>query len=489
MANTFPVGPFAYGLSFGMPAVLAKCHHNVQNALYKRHLSTPPNCITREFHPSFLAHIKTNLAPLYQYQYTEDTDRWKEKKTASKLAAVDESKMYDRCQFQKAKSFVKREVTVGVPSKARLIQGNVNDATAYFEPDAYKAISNLMQHIVYSVDGIEFDLHYTSHLNIQQISRIFSDEVARPGYHCFDERDGKNWDSTMQEAHMRYEASIYALFDERVASNHILRSTSVAGTVKSSQSIIKYTSAWKRLSGDWNTSVGNTIISMAIIISVILSLPSHLRPKRVFGLFLGDDYLGIYTFAAPPKIHDLNQAMMDGEKSYGITPVRSVFLDPLLCEYISLSCWPTYDGGYAFVPKISNMLVKLFYSIHPPSKHLAYDITATVKALRPAFTGLSLMQRFFSAHIKAWPTIRKAPQVVRSALKDPYYLERATPVDLHVNWAYGFAHKFRLPITALDFDIEPITHAQLLRHPTIDQIFTLEHLDPDVRALAGPRPL
>lgn len=483
MGRAVPVGPYAYGLSFGLPCVLAKCHHNALNALYKRHLSVPPHKFAGEFHPSFYSFVKTKLAPAYPYQYQEDLDKWKIGKTLEKLRAVEQSHVFDKLTLNKAKSFLKREVNPGIPTKARLIQGNENDHTAYYHPDAYKAISNLFTHIVYSVDGVDFDLHYTSHLNQNQISELFNLEIARPGFRVFDERDGKNWDSTMQEQHMRFEAGIYALFDERISSHHLMRSTRTTGTIRSTQCLVKYITAWKRLSGDWNTSTGNTIISMAITISVILSLPLHLRPRRVFGLFLGDDYLGVYNYSGPTDTVSLNQALGDGEKRFGITPVRAVFTDPLLCEFISLCCWPTYEGTYAFVPKISNMLVKLFYSTKVPSKHSAHDVHAAIRALRPCFAGLRFMQRFLSLHAVAWtPTGSARPHV--DTLKEAYFYERLGTDFAHVNWAYGFAHKYRLPITALDIPLPPLTSAKLLRHPTIDLIFRLEHLDPDIRG--GP---
>lgn len=472
------MGAYGYGLSYGLPTVLAKCEHNALNALTKRHLTAPPNPFRGAFHPSLLNHISTHIRPFFQTNRLQAQDTWKSGKTQTKLESIRISKMVDVCEFQKAKSFIKREVNPKIPTKARLIQGNKNEATAYFDPDTYKAIANSLSEIVYEVDGVAFELHYASHMNHSEIGERFTKEAHRPGNKVYDERDGKNWDSTMQEQHMRYEASVYALFDPTVAANHITRSTRACGTIRLKDAIIKYKTAWKRLSGDWNTSVGNTIVSMAILVSVIMQLPKDLRPDRVFGLFLGDDYLGVYNYGnRQVQRTALSQAMDAGEASMGITPVRAIFEDPLYCEFISLTCWPTYQGGYEFIPKISNILTKLFYSVHSPTKHLAADIQATITALRPRYRGLRFVERFFTQHAKAWPQ-RKTTKPLASPLMDRYTMLNLQGQETNINWAYGFAHKYRLPLTAFDFQHPCVTHAYLLRHPVVDRLFYLEHLDP-----------
>jgi len=394
------------------------------------------------------------------------------------LHNISESVKYDHVELQKAKSFVKREVSPKMPSKARLIQGNKNDRTAYLHPDEYKAISNAFQEFVYSVDGVDFELHYTSRLNADQISDLFSAEVARPGVKYYDERDGKNWDSTMQREHMEFEAAVYACFNEQIAANHLKRSALTEGTIRTIDAIIKYVTCWKRLSGDWNTSVGNTIISMAICVTVILALPRHLRPRRVCGFFLGDDYLGVYNYATPIDRFLLNHAMKVGESSMGITPVRNVFDDPLKCEYTSMSVWPTYDGAYQFVPKLSNMLTKLFYSVHAVSKHTAQDVHATVDAIRVGFRGLHFMEKFLAAHKRAWPT--KTARMY-GTLKSEYFMETLSREHRRVHWAYGMAWKYGLPLTAFDYELPRADRARLCRHAAVERLFELEHLDPDVR--------
>lgn len=468
-------------MSFGTPTVLAQCEHNALNALYKRHLSAPPNPCTRPFHSCFLDYIQTKLVPQFHLVRQVCEGAWKKKKTQSKLDSIDRSVVYDRFEFQRAKSFVKREISVKVPKKARLIQGNFNETTAYHDPDTFKAISHLFEDVRFEAEGVSFALRYTSGCTNADISRLFSDEVAMPTEKLYDERDGTNWDSTMQEPHMRFEASVYSLFDAVIGQRHLQRSTHCKGTIATRDYIIKYVTRWKRLSGDWNTSVGNSIISMAICITAILSLPSHLRPHRVAAFFHGDDYLAIYHYHRSPPPQVLNTALADLEKSLGITPVRGVFRDPLLVEYISMSVWPCYDGTYFFAPKLSNLFVRLFFSTRPLSQHTADDVCATIAALAPHFVGCEPAERFFAAHRRAWVARRRGIKHAGNQFRDCHSLEKLeidhTP---KVHWAYGFAHKYHMPITALHVEVE-CGSAALLRHPAYDHLFECEHLDPDVR--------
>lgn len=466
-------------MSFRLPTVLAKCQHNALNALYRRHLTLPPNPFRIPFHPSFLRHIAAKVAPNHSWATVDLQGTWKDKKTVAKITSIEESVKYDAIELQKAKSFVKREVNPDIPTKARLIQGNKNDRTAYLHPDEYRSIAHAFQNLVFVEDGVEFDLHYTSHLNADQISDLYTLETQRPGHKYYDERDGKNWDSTMQREHMEFESQVYELFNKEIADNHRLRSRSTTGTIRVADVVIKYVTCWKRLSGDWNTSVGNTIISMAICVTVILGLPAHLRPRRVCGFFLGDDYLGVYNYASQIDRFLLNRAMHDGEASMGITPVRNVFDDPLMCEYISMTAWPTHDGRIQFVPKISNMMAKLFYSVHGLCSHTAQDVQATVDALSPTFQGLQIMEKFLAHHKRAWRT--KRPPKLFGYLKSQHFLGTVSSEARRVNWAFGMAWKYRLPLSIFDFDL-PTNHAAfLLRHPAIDLLYDLEHRDPDLR--------
>jgi hypothetical protein len=177
----------------------------------------------------------------------------------------------------------------------------------------------------------------------------------------------------------------------------------------------------------------------------------------VVAFFLGDDYLGVYNYEDPVDTRDLNLAMESEERACGITPVRNVFVDPLKVEYISLTCWPTYNGDYAFVPKISNLLIRLYQNVSQPSKHTGADIRACALAFRPSFRNLSFLNRFFSHHIASWPVVR--PGRSFNSLRDANALSKLPDSSLDINWAYGFAYKYRLLLTALTLTCHlPLMH-------------------------------
>lgn len=109
-------------------------------------------------------------------------------------------------------------------------------------------------------------------------------------------------------------------------------------------------------------------------------------------------------------------------------------------------------------------------------------MAATVTALAPSFRGLQFMQKFFTWHKKQWPKGRRK-YVGPNFLKDSHSIEKCPDAVPTINWAYGFAHKFRLPITCLDFDLPEHGSAYILEHPAVARIFHLEHQDPDVRSI------
>lgn len=475
------------GLSFTTPSVLSKCLQNALNALTMRHLSAPPNRTTIVPDNFFL-----DAYPDYKRQflnhYHEHLSKWKEGRTQAKLRSIDESILFDKVERNKAKSFIKTEVTAVPPKKARLIQGNQNDCTAYEQPDSYRAIAETLKGFakqVFERAGIKFRLIYASGMNADALSAAFNDAIAESRHNLFDERDGRNWDATMQEPLLRREAEFYHHLDPKIAKAFLSRSALTRGKIRTPNGTLKYTTSWKRLSGDWNTSVGNSLVSMLIAVHALTHLPAALRPKRVTAFFLGDDYLGVYGYdvQVPPCVA-LSSALDDMESACGITPVRGVFTDPTRAEFISMTVWPKYDGTYYFVPKFTNMAAKLFWSIHPLSRHTASDVQATVQAFRPVFAGFTFMERFLSWHAKRFPTKRSL--VAPSQFLKPYKQRLIEGCTAGVAWSEGFIRKFALPITILDFDLPLGNTAMWLEQPSMTHLFGLEHQDPDKRMNTRP---
>lgn len=479
-------------MSFGLPMCLASCPHNAINALAKRHLLPPVNKATHIRNP-FVTH--TELRDRYQSLYADywnhhNLDEWKTGKGIEKIKSIEKSHAFDTAATQMAESFLKKEVVIEA-KKARLIQGNKNERTAYAEPIAYRAAAHALKHCFDEpivIDGVTFQLVYTAGHNHDAMSDMVSDWIMAPGYLYFDERDGKNWDASMQEILLRAEADVYSLVNPQIAADFILRCTKVWGRIRMNgftPSLIRYVTAWKRLSGDWNTSAGNTIISMMIVITAILSLPTHIRPHTVRGLFMGDDYLGFYYYDRPINPNDLAEAMNHGEKSCGITPERAIFNNPMDVSYISMGLWPRRCGGYQFVPHPARQLSKLFWTVrNMQGRDISHQRTALAVAFRATYAGFPLMERFLKRHMT-----ERNPKYTLDE-QDYYFHTTLAQKSREVDWKLGFQHKYDLPYTCMDWQL-PLTATsgvEVWYHPVHIAMLKIETQDPAERRGVLGRP-
>lgn len=398
-------------------------------------------------------------------------------RTAAKLRQIDRSYECEVPEVTKAKSFVKFEVGTSMPTKARLIQGNVNEITAYQHPEEYCALSNaLKEPLCFDHDGVAYTFHYAGGHNHDGLSDLFSQAWSKAGrFALIDERDGKNWDSTMQEPLLRAEAELYEFLGLRAAKSFLARSSRVKGSISCRYSkflrvVVKYITAWKRLSGDWNTSVGNTLISMLIVLVAVTRLPVGLRPTRVVGFFMGDDYLGVYSFLNSCDPMDLHKALDYQDARMGITPVRAIFDDPLFVSFISLGLWPRRCGGYQFVPHPARQMVKLFASTKTltVNNHEVYR-SQICFSFWSVYRGFEMMQRFLKLHYTRSVTKRA-----------PFYSSHLlTALDREVDWKKGFVIKYGIPFTATFFD--PCLSVGLVHHPLIPFMLEFECSDPPER--------
>ncbi len=466
------------GTAFAYPCMLSQCHVNVLNALRNRHLTLAPNqCVAHLANPFttvWKKHIRTTAFEKWPELMNGE---WRIGKSEAKLMQIDRSHLYDLVKPNKAKSFAKREVNVAVPTKARLIQGNPNERTAYEFPDEYAVVNCILKSLAgqpFVWCGVTCRFVYAGGLNHDELSDIFTEAAHRPGWNLYDERDGKNWDATMNYSLLKAEAAVYDLLKLSSFERFLQRCSKVAGRVRTKANgrhvVVRYITAWKRLSGDWNTSAGNTIISMIIIFTVIKHMPEHLRPREWFALFMGDDYLAVLNYKAQISPRDFAAAMNYYEAKCGITPVRGVFTDPLRCSFISLGVWPRHDGGFQFVPNPGKQLAKLFWAAdakyRKAYKQYAHSIAVS---FWPVFWGFPLMQKFLACHYDSRLTVMQL---------DKYRVEPLTKRHGVVNWREGFVYKYRLPYSALDIDMP---YGGVWHHPIITEMILTESLDPPDR--------
>lgn len=471
-----------------MPCALAQCPRNAYNALVKRHLAAPKNKAQSRVYNVFLRELKEPLISEYLAALEGNLrEEWTVGKKLTKLAAIARSHAIETPRRNEADSFVKFEAPPKVPTKARLIQGNANELTAYEFPEEYRAMSialkNIKEHTV-TISGIAFTLVYAGGMNHNELSDLVTKWISLPGTIYYDERDGKNWDSTMQNPTLTAEYYIYDMLKMQAAKAFKQRCRFVKGRIRCRMldGIFKlvYTTVMKRLSGDWNTSVGNTIISIIICVASIIFLPNHLKPKAVKALFMGDDYLGLYYYGSnPPAATELALAMDHNERLHGIEPVRAIFTNPLLVSFISLGLWPRHGYGYQFVPYPARQMTKLMWSVkrlHPNS--VEHYRSALCIAFWPVYHGFPLMMKF----LKLQYTIRH-PKFKFENNDIKWWLEPHTTVARDVDWRTGFMEKYRLPYTCLDLDWPNGLEGQcaVLRCPIIQYMLAIESQDPPER--------
>lgn len=459
------------GPTFHVPCALAVCPTNAANALVMRHLSLAPYKTTLTLYNPFLTVLRQALKLEYDLAYDGELQvDWMERKNIAKQQIIIQSKTYDFLKVNRAKSFVKRECNTKVPTKARLIQGHMNDATAYEHAGEYYAFATAlkkMADVPFVIDGITFHLIYASGLNHDELSDMFTEAVEENS--LYDECDGKNWDSTMNETLLRAEIAVYEMLGMLAAKHTAQRAKHTKGSIYFKIfKAIKYITAWKRLSGDWNTSSGNSLISMIIRVTVILLLPPHLRPKNVVAFFMGDDYLARYKFEVVPCAKELHKVLDELERACGITPERGIFTNPLDVTFISLMVWPRHCGGYQFVPKPAKQLSKLFTTVKfVPPKMRQEVINGIVIAMSYAFRGFEFMERILQSQFRSGKVCARE------------YLDRKfwslTKEDRKVHWERGFHHHYDHLIQSLPLFVPQMA---VYHHPIVDHMLAIEGRDP-----------
>lgn len=478
-----PVGPCCTGLSFMFPYMLAACPSNAVNALKLRHLAPPKFECRENFTNVFLCHYKKAFKAAYDmnlFDPISDNAQWKIGRGVHKVKNILQSKLYDKLEFEKTVAFVKREISTKKPKKARMIQGHKNEASAYHYPEEYQALNAALKAIgseEITVDGVTFQFHYGGGLSHDELSDLLTNWSLTP-HTIYDECDGANWDATMQEPTLQAEAAVYAMVGALAYLDVLIRMYKVKGKARcklydeARATYLRYQTCLKRLSGDFNTSIGNTIISMIVAFFVLLNLPPHLRPRKVRALFLGDDYLGAYSYAGlVPCPYTLRQALDEGWQSMGITPERGLFLDPLHVTFISMGVWPRQNGGYQFVPQPAKQLCKLFWSAKRLTPRQARMVSNGIaKSFWCTYHGFPLMMKFLKAHHD--PNGKYTDW-------DHYFADKLTKKVRDVDWSRGFLLKYDVPLSSCTFDLPPSgfrTH--VLAHPLIPHMLKYESLDP-----------
>jgi hypothetical protein len=470
-------------MTFYTPCLLAQCANNAINALYRRHLAAAPNpCRVTRDQLFLFSHVRRTALLYFLILEMDGNDDWEKKQTQAKLVQIREHWDVAFRHYDRAKTFCKREVGWKVPTKARLIQAHVNFASAYDYPREYHAMLGIMKrlnHEPFVYDDVVFEFHYAGGYNHDEMSDLVSAWLDGNDNFYIDERDGQNWDSSMNEVLLDTEACIYEACGFDCAQHVRARNGPVRGTIVCKNGyervVVRYTTCGKRLSGDWNTTAGNTNISQEIVFFSIRSLPPHLRPNKVYGLFMGDDYWGLYVYNnAKPDPRLLRQALDHFDSQCGITPVRGIFDDPLHTIFISMGLWyRRSDEGrkYQFVPHPARQMSKLFFSARTTIQGgIANQQRSMAYCNWFIYHGFHMMMDFIKVHYTPGPVRR---------VTNEWWCDYVTYKVRDVDWAESFTHKYGFPYEATKFPMPE--RIASYRHPVVDEMLRVESLDPPER--------
>jgi hypothetical protein len=447
--------------------VLRKCGCNAHNALCKRHGVEPPTPVRDWGHAHAYVDAMIHAAP-WDYDGPDPTDRtaWMSKWPRGKQAAIDYSERRDEVRPELLQAMIKREINHSMPTKARLIQFYHNMATqAAYGPDfgtLQKSIFNWSKDYEYL--GIR--VTYASGMNPGLLGSWMSHALDRFPDPWFYERDGKNWDSTMQRFHHLLKMRIYNAYSPGLAS-FVERGFECRAYCVLPNGTLSYIIHGTVKSGHNDTTLGNSIINACIALEccALLGLEAEI-------LVAGDDLL-VVTNVNPEGLVAL-------EAQFGITPEARVFRSYLDVSFIS-GCWLAGDGGYIFVPKLGRLLARLWWTASPPAaKNLANFKYSIVNGLLGACGGVPLYREFLGC---------PSGQLISLGRDYDFWVanfggagsNRATVDDLCSKYRLNPTEFRELTQVLTELGHEPC----LVRHPLLERVCEHDLADLMERPLAG----
>ncbi len=357
-------GATLYSWTTRLSYVLSSCRCNFQNALVNRHaVLQPPVNLPFTHSEVLLKSLLREVGQWYRLELLELKygDKWIMRWGLLKRLAIQASIVWDALLPNKVSSFIKREVNHSRPSKARLIQGYENLATqAAFAPE-FAALQKAWGRVFNGTRRFHgIDITFSSGMNHRQLGDWLRDSLEMFPNARFYERDGKNWDATMQKKHFDLKCLAF-----QVAGKDFLdfarASFDVRGTAKNLKGgdRIRYRLRGTVKSGHNDTSSGNSLVNAMIIYEAMRLL--GLKGRIIVN---GDDCLVVLDRNVS------KEDLMKIERALGIVPEARVFDRWQDVSFLSGIWAPTGDDEhpYAFIPKPGRLLARCFWSVKTMSK-------------------------------------------------------------------------------------------------------------------------
>lgn len=345
------VGSRLIGPTFGFSYPCRSCSCNALNALVTRHGALqPPAPKPLPHHPALAA----ALARAYTYLESVYYESWWGKWSETKRKLFLRSMAYDAIRPDQIKAFVKFEGGHKMPTKARLIQGYSQLTTQELRAREFTTFQKALASVM-DIDGYELEpgiwVTFASGYNGRDLGRWLTEAeraYVRPHYY---ERDGKNWDSTMQDTHHRCKVAHMRACSAELA-DFADKSYRVNGFWMGKNTCLKYVLDGTVKSGHNDTSSGNSLINAVLTAAAMRDC--GLRGRVIVA---GDDMLAVVD-------GDFDAiALANAERSYGIIPEARKFYAAEDVSFISGAFLrDSQTGSLAFFPVLGRLLARLWWT-------------------------------------------------------------------------------------------------------------------------------
>jgi hypothetical protein len=354
------VGATCMGLVAGPAWVARTCLCNLCNAITMRHgVKQPP--VTSDFAHAkeYLRHFLPQASRIYPEHFNkyDSLDEWIALWPLKKQLAIIDSIANDPIVPWRVKAFVKREVYHKPFTKARAIQMYFNLHTqAWGAP----RVTSLQKTFCSIFDGQTryhgIDVTFASGMNSTALGEWMKETLSRNARCKFYERDGKNWDATMQAAHHELCLMAYSSTRDTEFLNFIDACYKVTGMANDGGSnFLRYIIEGTRKSGHNDTTLGNSLVCALICVQAMRSLG---LTGRV--IVAGDDLL-----AAIDQDFDFD-ALLAAEKSCGIVPEARKFHSWTDVSFISGLWFPIDAENFVFAAKPGRLFARLMWTCNAP---------------------------------------------------------------------------------------------------------------------------
>lgn len=458
------MGAVCVGPVFGPSYTCRQCCCNAVNALVNRHGAVPPRAVSTFEDP---------VRHFYEFEghyYDADVryyDSWMSKWAPTKQLAIAKSVLFDAVHANRVKAFVKREAGHSIPTKARLIQGydtlSTQEAVAREQSCFQKALG-----FMFPAAGYEFFpgvfVTMGSGMNNVAMGDWVKTHMAKYRSVVFYERDGKNWDSTMQRLHHDYKVAWMRAVSERLAG-FVESSFVTRCSVRCASGMFNYKLNGTVRSGHNDTTSGNSLINAAISAHVF-----HRLGLRASIIVLGDDMLALVD-----GDFDLGEVMA-AEAAFGIKPEAAKFYDVGDVTFISACFLENTDGDIAFVPILGRQLARLWWTTNPPPRKKYLDYLFSVSSgLASAVGALPIYGAFLA------PTLGLAGNLIPiDKFKYSPHVSRVPPGDYlpAICRRYGITPE---DVSEVEVFLRGLSGPCMVKHPIVDRILERDLADVTAR--------